>query len=201
MCAQSSAGFMCPAGSTRADAQSCPPGRYSFAGSATCSNCSMGYYGTGNSVSSTCNGPCPGGFFGNVTGMALQTCSGQWYVTVIQAGRPSVVHLYPSPAMPSLTLLLITHATVPLSACSVSPRASRRVDWGAHVSSFACDAIARTCAATVNLSTGAAVPLGTTVLRAPPTLPRCRARLACSVPVVRRYVLRVQLADSETPRR
>ena len=62
------AGYMCPDGSTSPRRFSCPPGTYSLAGAAVCSQCPIGTFGdTYNLTSPACSGNCsvaPGRFCG-----------------------------------------------------------------------------------------------------------------------------------------
>ena len=70
-------GYACPAGSTSPTAVVCPPGQYSAGGAASCSNCSVGYYGsTPGATNASCDGLCAAGSFGAVGGQAVATCSG-----------------------------------------------------------------------------------------------------------------------------
>ena len=59
-------GYQCPApGTTAASMMVCPPGKYSYAGAATCSPCLNGYYGaTAAMTSQTCTGLCDAGRYG-----------------------------------------------------------------------------------------------------------------------------------------
>ena len=71
------AGYYCVAGSTSPTSAACPPGRYSLAGSPSCSDCPIGFYGaTSNLSTAACTGKCLAGSYGATTGMVVSTCSG-----------------------------------------------------------------------------------------------------------------------------
>ena len=71
------AGYFCPNGSTSAQQVICPVGLYSAVGSAQCSACPIGRYGSSQGLPSVqCSGPCGAGSFGATTGLTAPSCSG-----------------------------------------------------------------------------------------------------------------------------
>ena len=76
-CRPCSPGYACPAGSTNATAVLCFPGKYSLAGSGSCTPCPAGTFGaTAGLALASCTAPCVAGRYGAVGGLSSENCTG-----------------------------------------------------------------------------------------------------------------------------
>jgi hypothetical protein len=81
-CTNCSAGYMCGLAATSPTQTQCPPGTYSEGGASVCSLCPGGKFGNSSGLtSSACTGPCPAGYVcgpGTVNGTATLCPLGQF---------------------------------------------------------------------------------------------------------------------------
>jgi hypothetical protein len=71
------AGYACAVGSATAQASTCPIGKYSVAGSASCIDCPTGTFGSSPALpSAACSGLCAAGRYGNAVAQTSNQCTG-----------------------------------------------------------------------------------------------------------------------------